>query len=235
MDREMKRVTGALGLAGGVLAIGANVLHPFTDTETYLSGEAFVEHTSDFWVGLHIVVALTLLVVPLVTYAWSQDLTGAAARVVGRLAFYTLLLGTGIGVVHLAGIDGLVLPSYRDLLAGGGDMEVFGADLLLRVHLTTFVSWTLLMFGAGLLLLGLAELASPSGRRILGWLLVVGSALGFASSIGSGLEGHLTTATDAGLLRPAGAIATVWLLLVSWEMWREGVARPEPETAVPEG
>lgn len=222
MDRDEARTVGTIGLVGGALLVLANLLHPFGSTELYSSGEAFVEHTSTFWIWLHFAIAGSLLVAPLVAHAWYRSLEGATARVWGRLGLFTITLGTAIGVLHLAGIDGAALASWREVLGSGSEDAAFGADVLMRVHLTTFVSWTFLMFGFGQLFLGVTELARPSGSRLLGALVVVGGLLGLGSSLLSGAGGQLTTLTDAGLLRPSAGLLTVWLFWESWVLRSRG-------------
>lgn len=216
MESEQLRTVGTIGLVGGALLVVANLVHPFGNTGLYSSGVEFVEHTGTFWIWLHFAIAATLLIGPLLAHAWYRSLTDSTAIVWGRLAFLTVLLGTTVGVVHLAGIDGSALPAWQEVLDSGAEGAELGADLLMRVHLTTFVSWTFLFFGFAQLFLAVTEFVRPEGNRLLGVLVALGGVLGLASAVVSGVGGQLTTATDTFMLRPSAALLTVWIF---WEAW----------------
>ncbi len=106
------------------LAIG-NLTHPVGSTEIYTDGVAFVEHTNTYWVINHVLLALALTVTPWLAWAWGRQLSSPVARTWGSFGVILAALGTVIGVFHLAGLDGVALPAFG---------QVLGANTLRRAE-----------------------------------------------------------------------------------------------------
>lgn len=220
MSTRAFRTVGKVGLAATIALIVLNLAHPFGSTEQYGDAVLFISKMNTWWVLDHLAIGFVLLFVPLVAWAWVQTLKDEQAQLWGRLGWMTTLIGTLIGIVHVAGIDGVALPSFGDVLeaSGNGAPEVAAAAALLRVHLTTFMAWLVTMWFGSSLFLGIATLAESGQRRWVGWMLLVGATLALASAIVTALEGQLTTLSEPFLFRPSSFLLTIWLLVASLDL-----------------
>ena len=223
MTSTTAHTTGTIGIAATVALAVLNLAHPFTgSTDLYGDAVEFMEGMNTWWIIVHLALGVAVLFVPLVGWAWVQSFNDERARVWGRLAWMTLVAGTAIGVVHLVGIDGVALPSFREVVEAtdGAPAEVAAAAALLRVHLTTFVSWLIVFWFGASLFLGVARLIEPGAGRWLGAVLLLVAVLVAASATVTALEGQLTTLSEPGLFRPASFLFTAWLLIASVQLRR---------------
>lgn len=225
-----RRTVGTVGLVvTGVLVVG-NAVHPFDgSTELYGDITALTEKaTSDVWVIDHLVLAVALLAVPWIASVWRDSLQDAQAHLWGRFAVVALLIGTVIGTVHLAGVDGAAMGSYGELLRdpGSGDMAVAAGEVLLRIHMATFTSYVLAFYAVAQLLL--ARTTWLEGRhRWLGVVLAVGGLLAAASVVTTAVAGQITTLSEPLLFRPSTITITVWLVVASLDLRSgQGAAAP---------
>lgn len=220
-----RRMVGTIGLgATGLLVLG-NALHPF-DGSTELYGDitqfaAKAEGT--LWVVDHLVLGAVFLVVPWLTHAWVRTMPGPVARVWGRLAVTTSVVGVAIGTIHLGGVDGAALGSFADVLAdpAAGDVAATAGEVLLRVHLATFLSWVISFWAVSQLALAVTN-HHGGGRTWLTALLALGGILATVSAVVTATEGQLTTLSEPILFRPATLTYTVWLVVAGLDLRRGG-------------
>lgn len=227
------RTVGTVGLWTTTLLVLGNLLHPFDgSTALYADITAFAGKAEGaLWIGVHLGVAVLMLVVPWLVQAWASASDVTRTRLVGRLAFATSLVGTAIGTIHLAGVDGAALGSFADLLDPADPVTATAGAVLLRLHLATFLSWVLAFWMATQALLGVAVILDGR-RRWLGGLLLIGSALAAGSVIVTAVEGQLTTLSEPLLFRTSTLPFTVWLFAASMDLRDHGrTGRPEPELA----
>lgn len=214
------RVIGIVALVGSAWLVIGNLTHPVGSTEMYTDGTRFVEHAdTTYWVVNHLLLAIAILVVPWVAWAWWKRLSGGTAQAFGAWATMLVTIGSLLGALHLGGIDGVAIPAYSDVLAAGGAGAEVGADVLLKVHLASITAWSIVLWGGAQAALGVAELLDGR-RRILGILLLVCAALGFVFAFAIALEGHLTSVTEGVLFRASTVGLTIWLLWTAWELFR---------------
>lgn len=223
MSESSVRTVGGVALAAAAWLLIGNLTHPIGTTAQYTDGVLFIEHTNAYWVINHWLLAAALVVTPWVLWAWTTGLRRERAQVWGKLALYASIMGTAVGVVHLAGIDGSALPAFQAALdADPGATTDAIAQGLQVVHLATFTAWTLLGWGTLQIALGGTILAEHARPTWLGYLLIATGLLGCASGLVSAIQGHLTSFTDGVLLRGSSVGLTIWLLAVAWAMWRHG-------------
>lgn len=228
MSAQSLRTVGNVGLAAAIALIVLNLAHPF-DGSTELYGDAvlFISKMDTWWVIDHLGLAIVSLFIPWVAWAWIQTFQDELARLWGRLGWMMMLIGTAIGVLHLAGIDGVALPSFGTVLEGSSDTAEAAASALLRVHLTTFMAWLIVAWFGASLFLGVATLLETDKPIWLGWMLVLAAALALTSAVVTAVEGQLTTLSEPFLFRPATFLVTIWWIVASLELRRAG----EPVTA----
>ena len=227
MGSRSLRTVGNAGVATAIALVVLNLAHPFDgDTELYGDAVQFMSHMNTWWVIDHVAIGIVLLFVPWVGWAWVEQFQSETARVWGQLGWMTLLIGTLAGIVHVAGIDGVALPSFGDVLeaSGNGPAEVAAASALMRVHLTTFMAWLITFWFGSALFLGIATLAEPDRRHWVGWILLVAAVLAMSSFVVTALEGQLTTLSEPFLFRPSTFLWTIWLLVAGLEL-RSAAAR----------
>lgn len=222
MDTRYLREIGTVGLVSGVLLVVLNLLHPVGNTELYGDGVKFMAKMDTFWVILHLVIAVTLLPVPMVVQAWVGTLSTERARVWGNFSLMLIVMGTVIGLIHIAGIDGVALPAFGNLLqASGGSPELrVVAAALLKVHLATFISWVIVFWMAGQAVLAFATFLDPQQPRALAVAAALGAAFALASVLTTALAGQLTTFSEGGLFRPSTVGFTVFYLWISLRLRR---------------
>lgn len=217
------RTTGSVALVAAIwLAIG-NVTHPIGNTDLYTDGLAFVEHTNTYWIVNHWLLAIALLVTPWLVAAWTDSFDNDRAKAWGRLALYASIMGTGLGVLHLAGVDGSAFPAYgRILESNTSDITVAIADGLQVVHLATYTAWSTVFWGVLQIALGVAMLSQRARPGWLGGLLVACGVLGLGTAFVSAAQGHLSTFSEGVLLRGSTVGLTIWLFWLAWVMRSKG-------------
>lgn len=222
MDGRVLREIGTVGLVSGVLLVVVNLLHPVGDTETYGDGVKFISKMGTFWMILHLVIVVTLLPVPMVIRGWVSTLGTDRARVWGDFGLTLSVMGTVIGAVHIAGIDGVALPAFGNVLrAPGATPELkIAAAALLKVHLTTFISWVVVFWMAGQAALAVAASLDPRQPRGLAILTVLGAGFALASVLATAMAGQLTTLSEGGLFRPSTVAFTIFYLWISFRLRR---------------
>jgi hypothetical protein len=230
MDMRVLRETGTVGLVSGILLVVVNLLHPIGNTEMYADGVKFVAKMDTFWVILHLVIAVALLPVPMVVRGWVGTLSTERGRLWGDFGLTLIVMGTVIGSIHLAGIDGVALPAFGNVLrAPGASPELkVAAAALLKVHLTTFISWVVVFWMAGQAALAFASFRDPQQPRGLAVLAVLGAAFALASVLTTALAGQLTTLSEGGLFRPSTVAFTIFYLWISFRLRRIHAAAVAP-------
>jgi hypothetical protein len=212
-------VAGTAGLvAAGVVAVILG-LHPPGTTELYSDGSDFVEHVGVFWLIIHLVAAVVLLVFPVVIRYAADTRVTAGGRVFGRLAALLSSAGIAIGVLHLVGTDAVTLLAYQDTLAGASDQPAadIGADVLLRLHAATLAAWVVTFF----ISLPLATAISvwfEGERRWRLWLPALTVACHVAALLLTLIERQWTTVSEMALFRPGAVLFVVWFGLLSRDL-----------------
>ncbi len=225
VDADGVRSAGNIGFWAVIAVAVVLGVHPPGTTELYSDGGEFLEHVDGFWVVIHVVAAVVLLVLPVIIAAWAKGLAGTRARLLGQWAVYIAVTGVTIGVVHLVATDTTTFLAFSNTFASGGGSEAVtvAADLLLRIHAATLTAWVLSLFVVFPVVLGLAARADgrfPMWFPLLAWL---GSLLALASIAVTLAEEQWTTLSEMGLFRPAAVLLVVWLVLATWWMRRGSV------------
>ncbi len=232
MESVSVRTAGSVALLAAAWLVIGNITHPIGSTEVYTDGVAFVGTTDTYWLVNHLLLGLSLLVTPWLVRLWTGGFKDPRARVLGHLAHPVAIIGTAIGIVHLAGIDGTALAAFRRLLdANPSEMTTAVVDGFQLLHLGTFTVWTMTFFGVLQVAMGAAMLLEGARPAWLGGLLMLCGVLGFGASFVSAGQGHLSTFSEGVLLRGSSVGLTIWLVWLAWVMrTRERVVLIESET-----
>lgn len=215
------RPIGTVGLIAGVWLVIGNLSHPIGSTEQYTVGEIFVENSNTtYWIVNHLLLATALLLTPWLAWGWRDRMQSARARSWATFGLFLAVMGTTVGTIHLGGIDGAAIPSFSAVLDANPDSETVRliADGILRVHLTTIIAWSLLLWGAAQTAFGVAELLEGARTRLYGGLLVMCGVLGFAFAVTIAVQGHLSSFSEGVLLRGSSVGFTVWFFWTAWQL-----------------
>ena len=142
-EETLDRAVGTIGLG---CAVGVAVIlgiHPFGTTELYDDGQKFLEHVSPFWITIHLLATPLLFGFALVLWRTARGMTNPMST---ALAAWATLIATGgmaIGAIHLIGNDTTTFFAFSDTFEAGGGSEatLVAADLLLRIHAASLLTW----------------------------------------------------------------------------------------------
>ena len=217
-----QRMTGALFIAGAVIGLVGNALHPHTaDPDAAATVRAISQNGA--WVGIHlaIIVAILLIIGGLVGLA--EHLKGTSASPLARLGLAAALLGGAIVTISTA-IDGFVMKplSVAAVSAAGPD-----AALALRISVTVkemdFGIWSIGMlafFGLAFACFGGAVIASRRYRGWFGWIAIVGAAGSMlAALLQIAASGEVQAAET--IFFASSLLLTLWTLSLGILLWRE--------------
>ncbi len=223
------RAVGTIGLVGAALVAAILGVHPLGTTELYDDGPGFLDHVNVFWVAIHLVAAVAFVTFAPVIHHAAETLRPGYPRALGRFAGVVATLGTALGVLHLVGFDTLTFLAFEDTFAAadGSEASLLGADLLLRLHAASLVSWMMAFWLPVSALLGAALLAEgtrPFWMRQLGPVAAVMQA---AAVILFVAEGQHTTLGETVLFRAGVTLLLALVALLAWEL-RRGAPIGEP-------
>lgn len=181
MDAKIDRrfVAGVL-LAGAVLALVSNGLHPILDPQG--GGAELVAAAGDtgYWVVLHLVVVVSVVLLTAGLVMLMRGFAGTAGEPTARLASALALVGGTVFVVQLGGLDGAVMPALADQLAAGGDeatvLALADAMAALDVGLLAIV--TTVYLGATFVAVGLTFQRTGAFAPWLRWTALVAGGAG---------------------------------------------------------
>lgn len=220
-ERGILRLGGGAAVIGGLLALVVNIFHPRADEFTARAEIAMVAD-SDAWRLVHLIGAwaLAFLFVGLVSLG---SYIGRSGVTWGRIARASAVGGVTIAFVGIT-VDGMAMKAVAD--AGGGA----GAEAVAEVGLALFTGLIGSAFGLTPLLFGLAMLATATFDRWLGWLAVVGGALGLVTASIQYMSGPSAFVTNV-LFTIVALLVTVWVVVAGWRLWNAAEAVPDPAVA----
>ncbi len=235
-ERTLARVGAVAAMAGAVVGIVFNVLHPRPeDIDSTLSELEMVED-SGIWLFDHYMLGLAIALGLLGGVAISRSYAEESARSWGRFALVAQIVGVAIGFLTIS-VDGMIMDKVTDewAAAGGGTgtPEFVTAAAVANVSLGLFTALIGSLFGLTATLFGLAGLSSKTYPRWLGALVLAGGVLGFAAGTIQFLGG-ISDLSATILFLPASIAFTVWLFASGWYLWQRTSGEPAvAEATVP--
>ena len=219
-----RRVTAALALAGGVLALVGNGLAPRFSGDEVATYRDIANSTRFEVAGVIILFALLLVTAAFVGIARviSNDGQSEAANY-GRVAAI-------VGGALALGYVGIQLYGYRQqarVFAGADSANVVSAFWATNAldHLTgaLFATWTIVLLGVSPILLGASQLRAGRTSR-LGYVAVLGGLVCVVVGVAS-----LLTSDQSSYDIPfaiGSVVVTIWLLATGVQLWRQpGLSR----------
>jgi hypothetical protein len=175
-DRSWAVGIGArAGLAGALLAMVGNLLHPATPTgDPEAVARSIAE--SGIWVVDHLGIVLGLILMLGGLYAVTRSIEEGLPGALARLGFISALAGTTVGVI-LVTLDGLAAKHLADAWAAAPRDEATIALRLVSaeetINFALAALFNILFAGVTFILYGLAVVRSGLDRAWLGWTVVV--------------------------------------------------------------
>jgi len=216
-----QRMSGALFVAGAVIGLVGNALHPHSaDPDAAATIQTIAQNGA--WVALHlaIIVAILLIIGGLVGLAeLLKDTPGGA---LARLGLAAALLGGAMVTVSTA-IDGFAIKALALSLAAAPAAESATAlRIAVAVKETDFGIWSigmLVFFGATFACFGGAVTAS---RRFPGWFGYVAVVGAGGSAVAAVLQiaANREVQTAETIFLGASLLLTLWALALGVWMWR---------------
>jgi hypothetical protein len=218
LDRSTLRFGAVCAIAGSLVALVANLLHPrisrFDDPVA-----AFVRAVSESaaWIPLHLALVASILLIAAGQFVFIRSMKEGPAEGLARLALGALLVSTPIALVTL-GVDGYSQKAAADAWAASPSAASFAtAAAVAHVSWGAFMLLILTFVGVTPILIGLAATRSGAYPAVWGWgavLFGVGAII--AGLIGFGGQSGLFW----GLFLATSAPLTAWVLILGVLLWR---------------
>jgi hypothetical protein len=216
-----QRMSGALFVAGAVIGLVGNALHPHTaDPDAAATVQAIAQNGA--WVAIHlaIIVAILLIIGGLVGLA--EQFQGTSAEPLARLGLAAALLGGAVVTVSTA-IDGFVMKALSVSSAGAPAEEAATAlRIAIAVKEVDFGIWSigmLVFFGVAFACFGFAVTASRRYPGWFGWIAVLGAGgSAIAALLQIAASGEVQAAET--IFLASSTLLTLWTLALGVLMWR---------------
>lgn len=215
-QRWVFRVGGTSAVAGAVLGLVGNLLHPATAGPGDPEATARVVAESRIWVPLHLVIVIAFILMLGGLVAVRDSITGGLPGALARFGLVAGIVGTTAGVIvvsldgfaakHLAESWQAAPPDLRaDALAAFRADDSINFALLSPLNLM-FAWFTFVLFG-------LAMALGDGYPRWLGWVVALAGVGGSVSGVVQANLGEPTWLTETlGIAAPT--VITLWLLVV---------------------
>ncbi|SDZ00294.1 hypothetical protein SAMN05421504_108208 [Amycolatopsis xylanica] len=232
-DPRVLRLGGWLAIAGTILSVVVNALHPHQDigTDPFM---VEVHEAGGMWIPLHYGISVAVVLDLFAMLAIGKTLRGIDRPDIVRYANGTAVVSAAVMLV-LMGIDGFSTKHIADFYVAAQGAEKTAAYpvayLILLLLLALLGLWYALFFGVAMPLYSIAMLRSTFYPRWLG-------LLGLTAGIGGLITGSLTYLLGSSFLVTTlmfllfSSLGFLWLLLAGVRQLK--VASEEakvPETA----
>src|SRR6266487_6269968 len=218
------RIGGCSAVAGAILGLVGNLIHPATSGPGDPEGTARVVANSQIWVPLHLVLAVAFILMLGGLVAVHDSIPGGLPAALARYGLVAGIVGTTVGVVVVT-LDGFaakhLAESWQSAPAElrASALASFRADD--SVNFALLSPLNLVFAGFTFILYGLAVALSEVYPRWLGWIVAVAGLGGAGSGVIQAYIGEPSALTSAlGIAAPT--VITVWLLVVGVLLFRKG-------------
>ena len=214
-------------MVGAILAVIMLILHPRVaelDYGDFGYSEAFLQNIADSpeWVGVHIGILLTALLLTGALLGLSRSITQEPGTSWAQLGYLSALLGTGIIVANMA-VDGLALKVVADAweVAPPEERITFFriGNSMVEIALALFSIWIIVFWGVTFILYGIAISLSNAYPKWLGWIALAAGIGGLVVGLIQSLNGPTALVSNV-LFGTVSVVLTLWLFVMGALMWR---------------
>lgn len=223
-DRWLYTLGGWAAIAGALLGLVGNLLHPAT-TAGDPEATARAISASDGWVAIHLTIEVGLILMLGGLAAIYHSIRGGLPGALIRLGFIAGVTGATVGLI-LVIVDALAAKSLADLWAAAPPDEQAIALGMLQTEETINVGlaslFNILFAGVTFILYGLAVALSNVYPRWLGWVVMLAAVIGV---IAGGIQAYVGDFTEVTriltIITPT--IITLWFLVMGFLLVRKAV------------
>jgi hypothetical protein len=213
------------GIAGSLLAMVGNLLHPATPTDDP-QGVARTIAESATWVPVHLVIVAGLILMLGGLVAISRSIDDGLAGVFSRLGLLAAVAGVTVGVI-LVIVDGVAAKHLADSWAAAPPQEAAAALRVVvgeeAINFALAALFNILFAGVAFILYGLAVAWSGRHPRALGWTVVVAGAGSIVVGLVQAYNGQSSTFTRvATIVFPT--VITLWVAGMGLRLLRANAA-----------
>lgn len=222
-DRRVFRIGGAAAVAGALLGMVGNLVHPVTPIDDP-EGVARVIAESEIWVAVHLAIVLGIALMLGGLVAIRHSIREGMPGVIARFGLVAAVVGATIGLV-LVILDGVAARQLAQEWAAASSAE---RDVALGlVHGNETINFALasafnfVFAAATFILFGLAVAASDVYPRWLGWVAAIAGVMSLAAGTIQASVGEPTNASRV-LTIIGPTVITLWLLVMGILLLRMG-------------
>ena len=177
-DGELRRIGAVAGIAGSLLAMVGNLLHPappIGDPE----GVARTIAASEIWVAVHLVIVVGLILMLGGLLALARSIQGGLAGALAGLGAVAAVAGVTVGVV-LVIVEGVAAKHLAEAWEAAPPEEAAAALRVVlaeeTINFALAALFNILFAGVTFILFGLAVAWSGAYPAWLGWVVVLAGA-----------------------------------------------------------
>ena len=211
------RICAVSIVAGAVLALVANVIHPDLPIGVR-DAHALIASRGD-WRGTHLAIIVAALLLAF-GFAGITCACAGSGSGIGRLGLLSIAVGTSVVAVSI-GIDGFAEKTLADAWASAAAAQkapYLTASMAIQlIHVGLFYVWAGIFWGVSFILYGWAMLESRAFPAWLGWIACVGGLLVCIATAAQYLSPHDSVEIS---LRILLLLESLWAIALGWFMWR---------------
>lgn len=228
--RLLLKMGGACGVAGALLALVANSLHPHPN-DSRLEALFLQIAQNQSWVIVHLTLIFGLVLTCAALLALTLTTSEEPAASISRMAGLATILGGTLILVSTAG-DGFamnLLTRAWSEAAPGEKATAFHLTVAIDNLQYAIYSLSIVFFlGVAIFLYGLSMILSRAYPKVLGWLAMLSGAGAFAVGIAQTFGGPTFRDIEIFFVIFSG-LTTLWLLVMGVQMWRKADAETSNE------
>ena len=218
---QARRMTGALFIAGALIGLVGNALHPHTtDPDAAAIVRAISQNGAWVWIHLAIIMAILLIIGGLLGLA--EQLNGTPAAPLARLGVAAALVGGAVVTISTA-VDGFGMKALALSSTAAPAAEAVTAQrIAISVRHADFGIWSigmLVFFGVAFACFGLAVRESRQFSSWFGWVAVVGAGGATVAALLQIAASEEVQAAES-IFLVSSVLLTLWALAVGVQMWR---------------
>jgi hypothetical protein len=220
-DRPVLRLGGACAVAGGVLGVVLNLLHPRTSDIGATEVELRLIEENGRWLAVHAGILVTLVIAFLGLVAIAVSMYGERG-LWARAALYAAVASAPVAIISVA-IDGIAMKEIADAWASAPGQVLPAADAVYQLNVAAFDALIISLFGMTPIFAGIALAGSSLYPRWIGVVSVVGGVIGLVAGFTQALTG--LEPFTANILFPLASLAfTIVLITAGLTLWQKAAA-----------
>jgi hypothetical protein len=217
-DRSVLRLGGLCAVAGGVLGVVLNLLHPRTSEIGAVEAELRLIRDNGQWLAVHVGILATLVIAFLGLVAIAYSMYGERG-LWARTALYAAVAAAPVALVSVA-LDGIAMKAVADAWATAPEQWLPAADAVGQVNIAAFDGLIIGLFGLMPIFLGISLAGSSLYPHWTGIVSVAGGALGLIAGFTQAFNGLEPLTTN--IVFPLASLAfTIVLIVTGATLWQK--------------